>query len=121
MTELIKWDYTNVALFSFLFLITTGLSGSLTSSVRLTSSPCSQEERTDKQLGECYSSNKITSTQCHRTQMRKLDNSNLEDGQDPEVVFCLSRSTIESMGKPVTKASSDGHHPIRHDNEYEIQ
>ncbi|CAN0398258.1 unnamed protein product, partial [Scytosiphon promiscuus] len=46
------------------------------------------------------------STQRRRTLMRKLDNSKMEEGEDPDVFFVQLdqlADDLESMGEPVTK------------------
>ena len=83
ITERTKWEQDNAALFSMLFLIT-GPAGSLMFKSESNLGKRANGQEAWQALLVKYENN---STQRRRTLMRKLDNSKMEDGQDPDVFF----------------------------------
>ena len=78
MNELTKWDQANAALFSVLFLITTGPAGNLRSKFESKLGKRANGQGAWRALLVKYENN---STQRRRTLMRKFDNSKMEDGK----------------------------------------
>ena len=103
MTELTKWDQAKAALFSVLFLTTTGLTRSLTSTFESKLEKRASGQEAWRVLLVKHENN---STQRRRTLMRKLGHSKMEDGQDSDVFFVQGEqlaNDLESMGKPISK------------------
>ena len=102
MNELTKWDQANAALFSVLFLITTGPAGNLRSKFESKLGKRANGQEAWRALLK-YENN---STQRRRTLMRKLDNFKMEDGQDPDMFFVQVKQLaddLENMGEPISK------------------
>ena len=102
MNELTKWDQANAALFSVLFLITTGPAGSLMSKFESKLGKRANGQEAWRALLVKYENN---STQRRRTLMRKLDNSKIEGGQDQDVFVQVEQlvDELENMGEPISK------------------
>ena len=120
MNELTKWDQANAALFSVLFLITTGPAGSLMSKFESKLGKRANGQEAWRALLVKYENN---STQRRRTLMRKLDNSKMEDGQDLDVLFVKVQQLaddLENMGEPISKHRVMDTIPSGMTNEYEL-
>ena len=95
-------DQDNAALFSVLFLIT-GPAGSLMFKSESKLGKRANGQEAWRALLVKYKNN---SKQRRRTLMRKLDNSTMEDGQDPDVFFVQVEQLaddLENMGDPISK------------------
>lgn len=101
--EIAQWDQHNGELFSILLLTTDGAAGSLMTRFDSKSGYGANGQQAWNALVEKYEND---SSQRRRTLTRRLDNSAMNPGEDPDIFFVRIDQLIddlETLGEPITR------------------